>query len=339
MKLATSQINGFLQNPPTSVRAIIVFGPDTGLVSERLELLASRIVKDKNDPFSVSLLTGAQIAADPSRLYDEAASMSLVGGRRLVRVQQATEPCAVALAAFLKEPPQTDSMILIEGGDLDKRSKLRALCEGETPLAAAIPCYLEDVAGRQKTIAAILQTEGLSASRDVVKLLADILPPDRLALRSEMDKLALYTKGQKEVSLDDVRAVIADAGGAEIDDLVQVCASGDKQRSATLLDHLYAEQTSPVALLRGLQRHLMRLQLARAHMANGMSAGEAIKKLAPPVFWKNVEPMTRQLGRWSLERLELRLAQLAEAEAALKRTGTPDTALCAQLILSIAAKA
>ena len=120
MKLATSQINGFLQNPPTSVRAILVFGPDTGLVSERLELLASRIVKDKNDPFSVSLLTGAQIAADPSRLYDEAASMSLVGGRRLVRVQQATEPCAVALDEFIKEPPQTDSKILIEGGDLDK---------------------------------------------------------------------------------------------------------------------------------------------------------------------------------------------------------------------------
>lgn len=130
MKLSTSQLNGFLQNPPSAVRVILVYGPDTGLVSERLELLASKSVSDKNDPFSVSLLTGAQIGAEPSRLFDEAAAMSLMGGRRLVRVQQATEACAATLATFLKDPPQTDSMVLIEGGDLDKRSKLRALCEG-----------------------------------------------------------------------------------------------------------------------------------------------------------------------------------------------------------------
>lgn len=339
MQLKTAQIAGFLQSPPKSVRVILVYGPDTGLVCERIEGLASKLVADKNDPFSVSALTGQQINSEPSRLYDEASALSLTGGRRLIRVQQALESNAKTLEAFINNPPATDSVILIEGGDLDKKSKLRSLCEGSSDLTAGIPCYLEDAVGRQKTIAGMLQSENLTASRDVIRLLADILPPDRLALRSEMDKLALYAKGQKEVSLDDVRTIIADAGGAEADDLIQAAVGGDIKRTATLLDHLFAEQVSPVTLFRAFQRHMMRLQIARAHMANGANAAEALKKLSPPVFWKNVEPMTRQLSRWSLERIELRLQQSLQAEAAVKRTGTPDLALCSHFFLGIAAKA
>jgi len=339
MLLKSAQISGFLQNPPSSVRVILIYGPDTGLVSERAEGLASKLVNDKNDPFAVSSLTGATASEDQARLYDEAAAMTLGGGRRLIRVQHAIEAVAAPLARFLADPPKCDSVILIEAGDLDKKSKLRAACETDSPLVAAVACYVDDVATRQRTVASMLEAEKLTASRDVIRLLADILPPDRLALRSEMDKLALYAMGQKEVTLEDVRTIVADAGGAEIDDLVQAAASGEAKRAATLLDHLFAQQTSPVALFRGMQRHLMRLQLARAHMANGAGASEALKKLSPPVFWKLVEPMTKQLNRWSLERLELRLAQLAEAEAAVKRTGTPDLALCAQLFLGIAARA
>lgn len=337
MKLSFSQIAGFLQAPLPSVRVILVYGPDAGLVSERAENLAAKLVKNKSDPFAVSLLTGGQIGGG-ALLCDEAASMALGGGRRLIRLQRANESNASALALFLKDPPSVDSVILIEAGDLDKRSKLRALCEGASPLAAGIPCYQEDAAARARTIAAALEAEKLIAPRDVIQLLADILPPDRLAMRSEVDKLALYAQGMGKVTVEDVTAVIANAGGAEIDDLVQAAASGDARRAATLLDHLLSETTSPVALLRGMQRHLMRLQLARAHMANGASAGEAIKKLTPPVFWKLVDPMTRQLSLWTLEKIEARLIQLAEAEAACKRTGTPDRELVSSLFINIAAK-
>ncbi|MGE4351130.1 MAG: DNA polymerase III subunit delta [Bdellovibrionales bacterium] len=339
MLLKASQISGFLQNPSPDVRVILIYGPDAGLVSERAEGLASKLVADKNDPFAVTILTGAMINEDKARLYDEASAITLGGGRRLIRVQQPIESNAASLQKVIEDPPSCDSIILIEGGDLDKRSKLRAACETAAKTTASIPCYLEDSAGRQRTIADMLRADSLAASRDVVRVLADILPPDRLALRSEVEKLALYARGQKEVTLEDIRAVIADAGGAEIDDLIQAAAGGDPRRAATLIDHLVAEQTSAVAMLRAMQRHLMRLQLARAYMEEGMGAGQALKKLSPPVFWKLVEPMTRQLNRWPLERIEVRLAQLAQAEASCKQTGTPDIALVSQIFLSLAAKA
>ncbi len=339
MKIPPAQVDRFLQTPDPAVRAILIYGPDAGLVSERAELLASRLVPDKKDPFAVSLLTGASLKDQSALLFDEACSLALSGGRRLVRLQQAIEVNTTALSAFLHDPPPSDSVVLIEAGDLEKRSKLRALCEGTTSHVVAIPCYVEDESARARTISDVLRGAKLQAAPEVVRYLAAVLPPDRLAMRQELDKLLLYTEGKKIVGVEDIGAVISDAGGAEVDDLVQAVASGHKQQAARLLDRLFEEQVSPIALLRAVQRHLMRLQLARAHHDNGLSAEAAIKKLSPPVFWKQVAPMSAQIQRWTKDRLVLRLNQLTEAEAAMKRSGTPEEALCRQLILHITARA
>lgn len=335
MKLTPAQTTQFLQKPDPAKRVILVYGPDAGLVSERVRQIGLHTVPDLDDPFRTAHLAAASLAEDPARLYDEMAAQALGGGRRLVRLH-AAETATAAIAAFLKDPPQTDSLLLIEGGDLDKKSKLRLLCENDG-LAVAIACYAEEGAARQRTIADILQQEGLRIDRDALMALADILPSDRMAMRSELEKLALYVLGRKEVRMADIEAVIQDAGAAELDDLVYAVASGDAARSGTLMTRLWEEQTSPVAILRAAQRHFMRLAEARAQMDNGLNAAEAVKRLTPPVFWKFENAFTGQLRRWSSARIEAALARLFEAEAAVKRTGTPDQTLCAQLLLRLAA--
>jgi DNA polymerase-3 subunit delta len=338
MKLTAGQIASFLERPNSDVRVFLFFGPDAGLVFERARNLSRKVVKDLNDPFAVTALSGGELGNNSARLYDEAASLSFGGGRKLIRLSQAVESNHGPVGDFLKRPPAGDSVIVIEAGELDARSKLRTLCEKEASIAVAIPCYIEDAGARQNTIAAHLKEEGLTAPRDVVRALADILPPDRLAMRSELDKLALYLKGKTEVTRDDVTAVIADASGNELDDLVTAVCGGDAPRAMSLLDHFFAEQASCVMLLRAMQRQLLRLQLCKGLIEQGLSTGEAFKKLSPPVFWKAEEPMKRQLSRFSADRIEKRLAELLEAEAAVKRTGAPDQAITSQLLLNMAAK-
>jgi len=337
MKLSTTQINAFLQKPDPGMRVVLIYGPDAGLVRERAETLAKKIVSDLTDPFRVAMLTGATIADDPARLADEMAAQALGGGRRLVRLQQVADSHAGALGALLDNMPPGDSLLLIEAGELEKRSKLRALCESANLLVCAIPCYVEEGAARQRIIAEILRGEGLRVSQDLLGFLGEILPPDRLAMKSELEKLALYAKGKQDVRVEDILAIIQDAGAAEIDDLVHAIGSGDARRARMLIDRLFAEQTSPVVLLRAAQRHFLRLQWARDQMEQGASAAEAVQKLQPPVFWKHKEPMSAELRRWPPARINQALGRLYEVEAAIKRTGVPDTALCAQILLQMAA--
>ena len=336
MKLTPAQTNGFLAKPDPAARVILVYGPDTGLVHERAAALAKFVAGDVNDPFRVTVLTAAQVSESPARLHDEMATQAWGGGRRLIHVPQASEAMASAVGSLTGDKIAGDNVLLIEAGDLDKRSKLRSLCENNAQ-AVAIACYVEEGAARHKIIQDILAAQGFNIPRDVLMLLTDILPPDRIALRSELDKLALYAHGQKNITMQDVQATLHDAGAAEIDDLIFAVASGNGGRAMQMLDRLFAEQTSVVAILRSGQRHFMRLQWARGQMDQGLSPGEAVKKLQPPVFWKHADSMATQLRRWPPAKIERALRRLHETEAAVKRTGAPDTTLCSQLLLNMSA--
>jgi DNA polymerase-3 subunit delta len=337
MKLPAAKITSFLNKPDPAVRVILVYGPDAGLVKERATNLAKLTVPDINDPFSTASLTPSAINDDPARLYDEMAAQSLMGGRRLIRIPNPTETIAPYIAKLLEDLPASDSLLIIEGGDLDKRSKLRAACEGPSEFATAIPCYVEDSAARQRTITEILTAEGIKTTREVVAALADILPPDRLAMRSELEKFAIYVGKGNAATPADIHASLHDAGVAELDDLVFAVGGGEAKKAALLLDRLFAEQTAPVQILRAAQRHFIRLQWARSQMDGGLDATSAVKRLQPPVFWKYESAFAGQLRRWSRARTEAALRRLYDAEAAVKRTGTPDTALTSQVLLGLAA--
>src|SRR5437773_269041 len=98
MKLPAARVAAFLRRPDREIHAVLLYGPDAGLVSERADVVARTVCPDLKDPFRVAHLNGAALAADPARLADEAAQMSLIGGRRGVRVRDAADRPAALLA-------------------------------------------------------------------------------------------------------------------------------------------------------------------------------------------------------------------------------------------------
>ncbi|MGH7008768.1 MAG: DNA polymerase III subunit delta, partial [Stellaceae bacterium] len=142
MKLEPRRIESFLAAPEPTIRACLIYGPDRGLVGERAARLARAIVADPGDAFRVATLPAEALLAGPPRLYDEAAQLSLMGGRRLVHVTAAGDAVGALFARYLANPPPGDGFVVVEGGDLKPRSSLRRAFEGAKN-AAAIACYLD----------------------------------------------------------------------------------------------------------------------------------------------------------------------------------------------------
>src|SRR5258708_11090953 len=92
VKLAPSRIAAFLQRPDPEIRAVLLYGPDEGLVRERAGIIGRTVCPDLNDPFRVADLSAATVAADPARLADEAAQLSLTAGRPVVRLRGPPDP-------------------------------------------------------------------------------------------------------------------------------------------------------------------------------------------------------------------------------------------------------
>src|SRR5437588_8187625 len=123
MKLPASRVETFLRRPDPDIRAVLLYGPDAGLVRERADAVARTVCPDLRDAFLVAELPAAALAADPARLPDEAAQISLMGGRRVVRVRDAGDAVAGIFGRFLAGAPG-DAFVVAEAGDLPGRSSL-----------------------------------------------------------------------------------------------------------------------------------------------------------------------------------------------------------------------
>jgi DNA polymerase-3 subunit delta len=133
--------------------------------------------------------------------------------------------------------------------------------------------------------------------------------------------------------------VVGDTAERQLDDLTQAMAEGDVAGLLRDLGRARGEGTAAISILRAASRHMQRLHQLRGHMAAGLDAAEAVKRLRPPVFWKAAAPLARQAERWDAPRLAAALNRLLEAESACKTTGAPAELLAERALVEIAARA
>lgn len=336
MKLAAGKVAAFLKSPDPKVQAILVYGPDSGLARERSEILAKSVVEDLNDPFLVSDLTSETVKAEPGRVLDEAATIALTGGRRVVRLRDADDSCAAALTAFLEEPVG-DALIVVTAGGLPARSKLRKAFESSKSVGAAIACYADDGQSLDSLIRDTMRKSQIRISEEAISYLTARLGADRALSRGELEKLVLYAGEGGELDLEDIIESTGDSSVYGLDTVIYAAAEGNARELDETLSKMWADGTNAVALLRSMSNHILRLQQVIAEKDAGKPLDTAIKSLRPPVFWKMERRFKNQLNQWDKALSAAALEILLQAESDCKRTGMPDQIICGRSLQQIAA--
>ena len=332
MKLPANRVEAFLKAP--DAKAVLLYGPDAGLVKERLDRLTKAVLDDPSDPFRLVDLTMATLKEDPARLSDEMAALAMTGGRRVVRVRDAADGLTGPLQSWL-DHPLGEALLLIEAGELTPRSSLRKLAESARDLVA-LPCYEDEGSGLQAVIAESLRAHGLTADPEVLAWLAEHLGGDRLQTRGEIAKLALYMGEEKRIRLEDAAAVTGDSAALSQDDLAMAISEGNLEDAQRILDRLLAEGVSPVTVIRSLQRHFTRLHQAAGLMREGKNPEAALAALRPPPHFRLAGRMKGQLQRWPADKLATALELLLTAELDCKSTGLPAPEICGRAALQLA---
>src|SRR3972149_6119898 len=66
--IKASDVDRFIARPDPGLPIVLVFGPDAGLVRERVDALVRASVDDPNDPFALARIEGEELAGNPARL-------------------------------------------------------------------------------------------------------------------------------------------------------------------------------------------------------------------------------------------------------------------------------
>ena len=334
MKITASKIDPFIRSPDPDVRAILIYGPDGGLIRERSDVLARQIVDDLDDPFRVVELDPASLKDDPARFADEAAAIAMTGGRRVLRLRPAGDQQADVIASFLTDP-LGDTLILVEAGELPPRSKLRKLFES-SKIAAALPCFPDEGSALDKVITETASALGLDMEPAALRYLAAVLGGDRLMTRSEIEKLALYMGDEKRVTLAHVEACIGDSSILTLDGIAIAATGGDMAAVERGLARAYLEGAVAIPVLRAAARHLQRLHLLAGAKERGDSIDRAIKSMRPPLHFKLEKALSAQSRNWPTARVARAMEIVLEAERDCKTTGLPAEAICSRALMRVA---
>lgn len=337
MKVAANRADAFVKSPPAELRVALVYGPDEGLIRERATTLGSTVVADLSDPFLVCEISGAELAADPARLSDEVAAISLTGGRRLIRVRDAGDNISKIVAAVLAES-LGDTLTVLQAGQLTPRSSLRKLAEKDAA-AAAIPCYADDAGSLDLVIRETLASHDVRISGDAAGWLVGRLGSDRAVSRNEIEKLALYAGPGEEVDLETAMACIGDSASESLEDLIYAAGDGDSNAVDLGLMRCFQAGSTSVGILRSMTNHLMKLESAGVRIQQGEDAGVVLKSLRPPIFYKLERRFRGQLRIWQGGALARALQLTLDAELNCKRTGVPEDLICGRALLQIASLA
>jgi DNA polymerase-3 subunit delta len=336
MKISGRNIESFLRGAAETVAALLIYGPDAGLVRERADRLATAVAGDAADPFRISELTAERLRDQPSLLIDEAAALSFGGGRRVVRLRSASDAQSSAIESFLKSPAG-GALVIVEADELGPRSSLRQLFEAAAN-AAALPCYRDEAGDLARFIGEELGRAGLRLTDEARDYLAGALGGDRGVTRRELEKIVSYmgpAESARPLELTDALACVGDSAALSVDDLVFAVGDGDLAAVERLADRVLAEGATPVAILRTAGRHFLRLHL----VASAEDRERAIRSLKPPVFYKLAPRLHEQVRQWAPARLHQAVDRLTRAEMDCKRTGMPAEVLCRRVLLEIAAQA
>lgn len=333
--LKPAEIERFLAAPDAppheGVDAVLVYGPDRGLVAERARTLLGHFAADPHDPFAVSFLDDAELARQPERLAEELTAIAFGGGRRTVFVRVAGGAPPDALVGVLDAP--REAALIVEAGELRAGTPLRKAFEAAKD-AVALPCYADNDRSLAGLIDDVVAGFGQTIDAPARGALTERLGADRLSSRSEVEKVALHAGPGARITIDDVAAIASDAAATTLDAMVDAMGEGHVARLETAWRKALEGGASPGRMATVALGHVQRLHRIAA---SGRPVDKStLARERPPVFWARQPSWLAQLRRWREPQLRRALDILGDAERSSRLDSAMAESLVARALIRVA---
>jgi DNA polymerase III subunit delta len=332
VKVKEAQIAKALDHVDASVRLFLLYGPD----ESGSRALAVRLERAMGPDAERVDLDGATLKEDPARLADEAASFSLFGDKRHIRVTGGDD-CTNAVVALLEADVAANPVVFVAGALKPSSALLKAALDHPAVMACA--SFKPEGAGAEALALQIGRTRGLRLHPGTAARLAANCLGDRAILESEIEKLALYLDAApdrpREASDDALAAIGADLAEADTARLIDAVLGGDVATVTQELSEVDAANAW-IPALRALQRRLILLARLRAEVDAGKAPGAVMASSAKSLFWKEKDAVGAQLGRWRSDKLATASARLFATEGAMMASGTAGAVIAAEELVAIA---
>lgn len=319
MKLSPREAIGYFRKPDPNRAGLLIYGADAMRVAiKRQEFISALLGPGADEEMRLTRIPASDLRKDAAMLSDAVKAQGFFPGPRAAFVEDATDTIAKTIQAALADWAPGDAQIIVTAGQLNARSALRKLFEGDKNTFAA--GIYDDPPSREE-IESALKAAGLdqidAAAMTDIQALSRVLDPGDF--RQTIEKLGLYKRGDATPVVGaDVVAVAPTSTEAALDDILNIVAEARTSEIGPIMQKLTAQGVQPVGLCIGAVRHFRTLHAAAADPGG---PGSGIARVRPPVFGPRRDRMVKQAQAWGMRRLEQALHVLMETDLSLRSEG------------------
>lgn len=337
MKANKGQIERALDAPPPDIRLFLLHGPDEA----GSQALAKRLEQAMGAGAERIDLEQAALKADPARLADEAASLSLFGGARWIRLMLSNDDALAAIEGLLSAD-QAGNPVVALGGGLKSSSKILKLAL-EHKAALAFASYAPEGRDADQLAASIAREKGLRLPPDLARRIAELTGGDRTLMGIEIEKLCLYLDAAPdrpaEATHEALDALAAEAAEEDIGALVDAVLGGDPPKLVRELQVLAQLGASEGSMLWALLRRAHLIAGIRAEFDRSGNLDDALASAGRAVFWKDKPAVQRQVRLWPAHGIARVIERLGQAERLSRSSRNAGPVLVEHELLAIARQA
>ena len=302
--------------------AYVVAGSDGPGIDGVLDRLLQEALQGEDPAAVLARFDGRD--AEPAAVLDELRTLPLLGSRRVIVVDHADaflERAGDRLKDALARPPASAVLILVARGVTAPASTFKALRGSAVIVGCVAPRRLVD---RVKWLVSRAEDSGKRLSHADARLLLDLVGDNLGGLASELEKLATYVGGRKQIGRDDIEAIVGPTRVEPIYLLGDAITSRDLPRALELAEDLMTGGEALPRIVGMLRLHLRRFWSVKRCREAGKTPAQAAREIGEGNRVWLVEKLYGQVGQFTDADLARCFRELLNADLASKTGALPD---------------
>ena len=242
---------------------------------------------------------------------------SLFEESKLIIISRGTDKLKEFVEEIL-ERDEIDAKIIIKSLNLEKKSKLRNLCEKEKKVICT-PVYEDDNRALNTVINNFLSNQKINLSQEMKNILIERSNGDRINLKNELVKLKNLSISKKKLSTEDVLKLSNLAENYSVFELSDNYLAKNSKKVSNILNENHYSSEDCILIIRTILNKSKRILKIRTEMDNNSNIDQIISSFKPPIFWKEKDIVKKQAQSWSTNEVKEIIFKINELEALVKR--------------------
>lgn len=335
MKGKQQDISAIINDGETSLKCILLYGPNSYLINELYSKLCDSLL-DKNDVFAPSEFNIKEISKNADAFYNEAESLAFGGGRKYLKIDMDNSESAGPVLDLLKDDIK-ETTLLIKGGVLSPRSNIRKSLE-KLENTLIVPFYEDDKVSLKKFIKEKADKRNFSFNEGAINSIISMSGFERSQINDAVERIMLYYEFDEDKKIDEekVEKILFDTNQGQMNELCKSICLGEAEVSQKISEKLLLQGVTPPQFISALIIHFQKLHLVDLNIISGQSISEAMKQIKPPIFFKEVNAFKSQIKNWNISKVDRALEILIESDLLTKTKPGLGKSLIGNIIMRLA---